>query len=56
MKVKYIHYQASVIFSGYCHHPAVLGNLLMTHPLYTDVSDFFEIAEGLPVLKKKKKA
>lgn len=51
--VKYIPYQASVIFTSYCHHPAVLGDLLMAYSLYTDVNDFFEITEGLPLLKKK---
>lgn len=42
-------YQAAVILSCYSHHPAVLGNLLMAYPLYTDVNDFLEITEGLPL-------
>lgn len=52
LNVEYALYQTSVIFAGYCHHPAVLGNLLMTHSLYTYFDDFLEIAESLPVLKK----
>lgn len=54
LTVEYNPYQASVIFTGYCHHPAVLGDLLMAYPLYTDVDDFFEVTEGLPLPKKKK--
>lgn len=42
-------YQASVIPAGYCHHPAVMGTLLMADPFYTDVDDFIEITEGLPL-------
>lgn len=44
-------YQVSVIFASHCDHPAVLGNLLVAHPLNTDVGDFLEITEGLPLLK-----
>lgn len=54
LNVKYIIYQTSVIFAGYCHHSAVLGSMLMTHPLYVNVSDFLKITEGLPFLKKKR--
>ena len=53
LHVKYVLYQVSVIFASYCHHPAVLGNLFMAPPHYTDVSDFLEITEGMPLLKKK---
>lgn len=49
-------YQASVIFAGYCHYSAVLGNVLMAHPLYVNISDFLEITEGLPVLKKEERS
>ncbi len=56
LDVKYVPYQASVIFAGYCHHPAVLENLLMAYPLYTDVDDFLEITEGLPLPKKRREA
>lgn len=45
-------YQTSVIFSSYCHHPAVIGILLMADPFYTDVDDFFKITEGLPLQNK----
>lgn len=55
LDVKYVPYQASVIFAGYCHHPAVLENLLMAYPLDTDVDDFFEITEGLPLPKKEER-
>lgn len=55
LRVKCVPYQASLIFAGYCHQPAVLGNLLMAYPLYTDVDDFFEITEGLPLPKKEER-
>lgn len=51
LNVQHVLYQTSVIFASYCHHPAILGNLLVTHSLYTDVDDFLEIAKSLPLLK-----
>lgn len=54
-EIKYVLYQASVIFTIYCHHPAVLGDLLMANPLYIDVYDIFEITERLPFLKRNEK-
>lgn len=51
LHIKYVLYQASVIFASYCHRPAVLGNLLLAPPHYTDVNDFLEITESLPLLK-----
>lgn len=51
LNVRCVPYQASFIFAGYCHHPAVI--LLMACPFYTDVNDIFEITEGLPLQKKK---
>lgn len=51
--IRSLPYQASVIVACYCHHPAVLGSLLMASPFYTDVDDIFEITECMPLQPKK---
>lgn len=52
--MQHVLHQASVIFAAHCHHPALLGNLLVACPLYADVNYFLKITEGLPLLQKNK--
>lgn len=47
---RYAPYQASVVFAGDLHHPAVMRNL-MADPFDIDVHNFIEVTECLPLLR-----
>lgn len=44
-------HQTGVILAGYCHHSAVVWNLLTADPFDADVGYFFKITKGLPLPK-----
>lgn len=51
-KTRWVPHQKRVIFAGYCHHSAVVWNLLTADPFDADVCYFFEIAKSLPLPKR----